>query len=151
MKHLILFFIIIFGFLLIQFIPTTIMCTTDYIHPQAIINESTINSGGRGVFAIRNYKGGETIEICPCVKTETDKIDGKFRDYLFKFDDKMSLVGLGYCSMYNHSDTPNGHWSIVDEGKIKITAEKNINKGEEIFVSYGDAYWASRSKILKKN
>jgi SET domain-containing protein len=122
------------------------MCKTDYIQPQAIINESTINGGGRGVFAIRNYKQGELIEICPCIKIEIDKINGKFRDYLFGFDDKMALVGFGYCSLYNHSDTPNSKWTVVNENKIKIRAEKDINKGEEIFVSYGNAYWTTRTK-----
>ena len=60
------------------------------------------------------------------------------------------MIGFGYCSMYNHSDTPNATWEILDEEKIKITVTKNIAEGEEIFVSYGREYWKTRVDLLDK-
>ena len=153
MKYLLIVFIIILGFLLIKCLPieSFSVVSNDYIHPHAIINKSTINGGGRGIFATKDYKEGEIIEICPCIKTETALIEGKCRDYLFGFDDETSLIGFGYCSIYNHSDDYNARWEVIDEYKIKIIAEKNIIAGEEIFVSYGDLYWEGRSHYLKKN
>lgn len=125
--------------------------TSKYKHPHAIIKTSTINNSGRGVFATKDYKKGEIIEICPCVKTETDKLHGRFRDYIFGLNETMSVVALGYCSIYNHSDTPNSSYEVINEYKMNITALKDIKAGEEIFVSYGDEYWASRSEKLTKN
>ena len=124
---------------------------SEYMHPNAIIKKSTIKNSGRGVFATKDYKKGDIIEICPCVKTETDELNGKFRDYIFELNDTMSVVAVGYCSIYNHSDTPNSRYEVINEYKMNITALKDIKAGEEIFVTYGDTYWASRSETLKKN
>jgi len=153
MKHLILFFLIILGFILIKCISKFkyLNMLSEYIHPNAIIKTSTINNGGRGVFATRDYKKGEIIEICPCVKTESDELNGRFRDYIFGLNETMSVVALGYCAIYNHSDTPNSSYEVINEYKMNITALQDIKAGEEIFVSYGDKYWESRADTLKKN
>ena len=154
MKHLIIFFIIILGFILIKCLPTEPFSNTnvpsDYIHPLAIINTSTVSGGGRGVFANKNYKKDDIVEICPCIKTEMDMVNGKIRDYIFGYDEKMALVALGYCSMYNHSDTPNVAYLSLDDEKMQITAIKNIKKGDEMFFSYGEDYWSSRTEYLNK-
>ena len=34
---------------------------------------------------------------------------------------------------------------ILNENKMEILAINDINKGEEIFVSYGDRYWDTRT------
>lgn len=50
---------------------------------------------------------------------------------------------LGYGSIYNHSNHNNAEWVWHDDTLI-ISAIKHINKGDEIFVSYGDKYWNAR-------
>ena len=74
----------------------------------------------------------------------------KLKDYFFQYDDEKSAVGLGYCSMYNHSDKPNASWYVLDESTLRIKARKDIEAGEEIFISYGDDYWDTRKELLKK-
>ena len=152
MKYLLIVLIILLGFLTIQFILINFNSVDliDYIQPHAIINESTINGGGRGIFATKDYMKGETIEICPCVKTESELMKGRFKDYIFRFDSTMSLVALGYCSVYNHSDDFNARWNVIDEYKIKIIAERDIITGDEIFISYGPFYWTTRAHLKKK-
>ena len=73
----------------------------------------------------------------------------KLKDYFFQYDDEKSAVGLGYCSMYNHSDNPNANWHVINSEKIKIKAARDIDVGDEIFVSYGDDYWSTREDALK--
>ena len=48
--------------------------------------------------------------------------------------------------MYNHSDQNNAEWEVINEKQIKVVAIQPIPKGQEIFVSYGDDYWAGKKK-----
>jgi len=147
MKHLILFLIIILGILYINCSSYESFdnMSIEYEPPSHDIKSSDI--GSRGVFATRNYKKGEILEVCPCIKQEHDNVIGKIADYLFNLNDKESLIAFGYCSMYNHSDEPNATWHIINENQMKIETIENIKKGDEIFISYGDDYWESRDIV----
>ena len=116
-----------------------------YLQPAAEIRHSD-RIGERGVFATRDYKRGDLIEVCPALKQTHELVDGQMSNYIFTYDDTFSLIGFGYCSMYNHSDQNNAEWEVVNEKQIKVMAIQPIAKGEEIFVSYGDDYWAGKKK-----
>jgi len=107
--------------------------------------------GHRGVFASKDYKAGETLEVCPCIKHPYNILEGKIQDYIFDFDEDNVLIAFGYCSMYNHVDNPNAEWEVLNENQLMIKAIKDIKKDEEIFVSYGDDYWTSRRNATKNN
>ena len=109
----------------------------------------TSKVGDRGVVASKDYKEGDILEVCPCIKQDIKTIAGKIIDYLFRYDDDYSLIAFGYCSMYNHLDDHNANWEVLNENQIVIKANKDIKKGEEIFVDYGENYWNSRE--MKKN
>lgn len=105
---------------------------------------------GLGVFATRDIKKGEIIEECPCLNVAGD-FQGQLPDYVFtsvKNPKTKYIIGLGYGSMYNHKDKPTAEWTVIDDYKMVIKALDNIPKGNEIFISYGDSYWASR--LLEK-
>lgn len=119
-----------------------------YIQPGAKIGISP-SLRERGVIATRNYKAGEIIEICPAIKQKDKYIKGKMEDYVFRYNHKYSLVGFGFCSMYNHADSENAKWDIVNSKQISITAKKAIQKGEEITISYGTRYWKTRGDEKK--
>lgn len=65
------------------------------------------------------------------------------------------LLPLGYGILYNHSETPNAYSKIIegpsdnkDGTKQKIMlfiANKQIEKHEEIFISYGKMWWRHRN------
>jgi SET domain-containing protein len=149
MRYLLIFLIIfIIGSILLQCPTLELFEDLNYQSPKAGIKISK-KLKSRGVFAFKNYKKGEVIEVCPCIADSTEIFDGVIGDYLFNYDDDTSLVAFGYCSMYNHSDDYNALWEIISKEKIKVYATKNITKGEEIFVSYGDAYWESRGSATK--
>jgi len=151
MKHLIIFLIIILGILIVKCstIETFSDTSEKYVQSEAKLKYS-YQIEGRGAFATRDYTAGEIIEVCPSILQKTDEAHGKVRDYLFKYDEEYSMIGFGYCSMYNHSDKENATWHIIDEEKMKIVATKNISKGDEIFVSYGDDYWKTRLDHMDK-
>lgn len=127
--------------------PFTGSGSMSYHLPNVEIKKSS-TIGERGVFAVRDYAPGDSIEVCPCIKQENCYIDGEVNNYVFSYDDDHSLIGFGYCSMYNHSDSNNAEWDVLSEHKIQVKAIKPIRKGEEIFISYGDEYWADRGGKL---
>ena len=119
----------------------------EYIIPNVTIGHS-LKINDRGVFANQDYKEGDIIEICPALQQSKKHSDGNIKNYLFHLNDETDLVGFGYCSMYNHSEKPNASW-VVNEDSIQIYATSDINKDEEIFVSYG-SNWFSQRNIIQK-
>jgi len=121
-----------------------------YKLPDATIKYS-YKIGSNGVFANNKISKGDIIEVCPALIEKTDNLGhtNKLSDYHFQYDKENSLIGLGYCSMYNHSDSPNAEWIVLDKNTLKIKALEDIEVGEEIFVSYGDDYWKSRTQLQK--
>ena len=154
MKHLIIFLIIIIGILLIKCstVETFVDIVTDkYIVPDINIKYSyQIESNGG--FSNKKINKGDIIEVCPIILEKTIAINNteKLKNYHFNYDNEKSAIALGYCSMYNHSDTPNASWVIIDETSMKIQATTDIESDEEILVSYGNEYWNTRKDLLKK-
>ena len=100
---------------------------------------------GRGVFAGKDFKKGELIEVCPVLLFTAH--DGHMAwlahasvldRYYFDFDEKHSALAFGYGSLYNHSKRPNAEYSANTETReIVIYALKNIKKDSQIFIDYG--------------
>ena len=54
--------------------------------------------------------------------------------------------------MYNHSSQENAVPRYDDHNHtIKIFANKQINKGDEITINYGPKYWSSRNIVPSSN
>ena len=111
------------------------------------IDKSPIH--GWGVFAKVDIEENEIIEECPLLVLPISKgeVTSLLIDYRFNWpqgnDFEEQVVGLGYASLYNHSDNANAYW-ISDLGKktFKFFSSKKIEQGQEIFIWYGDVdYW----------
>jgi len=116
---------------------------------------------GRGVFASDIIKKDDLIEVAPLVRLEWKlryQYDRVIRDYCWVNtkcecqDCKMHGPGLylamGYGSMYNHHDSPNTNIKLDYENlKLIVTANRDILKDEEIFISYGERYFKSSRRI----
>lgn len=111
----------------------------------------------RGVFATEDIKKDEIIEICPMIILGfrmNYHHDPAIRDYCFthtcpcdecKRHGGHFLMVLGYGQIYNHHDDNNARISFnLKESLAFIQANREIRKDEEIFVSYGDAYFKNR-------
>jgi SET domain-containing protein len=115
------------------------------------IKESHVHQ--RGVFATKNIKKGDLIELIPVIydiNKEDVKNTSVLTNYLFTKNDKMILL-LGYGSLYNHSDEHNAEWNIYNDNMAILYALKDIPIGHEIYVNYGNTFWnsAERTKIIK--
>ena len=105
------------------------------------------NIHGRGIFATRDIKCTEVIEYVPVVPFNRDDVrpDTILLDYdIGHPDGKQATMMFGYGALYNHRNNHNANWKFIDDKTMVITANRNINKDEEIFVNYGANYWKSR-------
>ena len=112
------------------------------IYPSSFIylNKSKIPESGKGVFASKNIKTGEIIEVAPILVLEfRDFIDTRWNllfEYYFWMDDYVALA-LGFASMYNHAQNANAKYELNREEKtIIFTAIKDIKKDSEICFNY---------------
>jgi SET domain-containing protein len=107
---------------------------------------------GYGVFAGKNMKKGELLEECYFILTKGG--DKTLDDFYFEAKGKGQYkyaLFTGFGIVYNHSDEPNGDYFINIKNRVTtFKAKKDIKKGEEIFISYGDEWFSSRHKKFKK-
>lgn len=113
-----------------------------------VINSKCIlhnqNIGGRGVFANQCFRKNEIIEISPYIETPRETVQGTFIDYVFEKDEDTFILCFGNISMINHNDDYNVELTI-DEDNVILVATKDIEKDEELLISYGEQYWNARS------
>jgi SET domain-containing protein len=107
------------------------------------VSDSKIPNAQRGVFAAKNIKMGEIIEICPIIEIPSHQtpevINGELRNYVYFFGPKKEkmLLALGFGSIYNHSQAANAIYIIKPKEKtIQFVAGHEIKKNEEITVNY---------------
>lgn len=110
---------------------------------------------GRGVFAMRKFRMGETIERCPVIVIPASEAplirDTRLAHYYFEWGDdcKQAAIALGYGSLYNHSYSPNARYEFREaEECLEFIALGDIQAGEEITINYNNL-GPSASQALK--
>ena len=109
---------------------------------------------GRGVFALRDIKKGEVVEISPVVIVPATSIpdDGEAPDgYVLDWDPETEgeehCMPLGYIMMYNHSNEPNLMLeNDMEELTITAFANRAIKAGEELTWNYACELWFDEEK-----
>jgi SET domain-containing protein len=102
---------------------------------------------GRGVIATKDIAKGETIEVCPVLELTSDEANGVLTDYIVGLGDDVdgSALMLGYGSLYNHAEDPNAEYLHETDDAYSFVATRDIAAGEEVTISYGKEWWASRA------
>jgi SET domain-containing protein len=125
-----------------------------YISDKIEVRDSEIH--GRGVFAKENIPAGTLIEECHYMPLERkwDDMETILQEYVFawpKVNWKMSVIVLGFGSIYNHSRNNNADWDTdIEKDVFRFFTVKDIYKDEEICTNYGPSYEKYvRSKELK--
>jgi SET domain-containing protein len=98
---------------------------------------------GFGLFARRQYKRGEFVAEYTGRRISTKEADALSTRYLFEIDENWTVDGSPRSNIaryMNHSCDPNCEADIVD-GKILISAIRDIEVGEELTFDYGDEYF----------
>ena len=116
---------------------------------QVIVKKSPIH--GYGVFAQKDMVVGEILEECYGLDFFCD--NACLSDYTFAASEPPPVTRMltGFGSLYNHSDTPNaGYAADQQERIVTFTAMRPIRAGEEIFTSYGKAWFSFRNISIKR-
>lgn len=98
---------------------------------------------GQGLFATASYKKGEFVIEYTGKKISTKDAEYLTTRYLFELDTDWTIDGSPRSNIaryINHSCDPNCESDVVD-GRIIITAIKNIQVGEELSFDYGEEYY----------
>lgn len=98
---------------------------------------------GRGLFATKKIKAGTVVEVSPVIVF--DKVEGYFHTntlmnhYVYSWGNKgESALALGHGSLFNHSSEANVNYKTNLRAKtITFWAERDIEKGEQLFIDYG--------------
>jgi SET domain-containing protein len=108
---------------------------------------------GRGMFAVDDIPKDTIIERAPLIpiNRREDVTPGSLLSkYDIAYKDGKHAIMLGYASIYNHSDDNNVIWDFEpDEDIIYIKTIRDIQRDEEVFVSYGPRYWG-QSRLQEK-
>jgi SET domain-containing protein len=100
-------------------------------------------SMGRGVFTSEPIPLGTIVEISPViVMGPEDRIlldKTPLHDYIFEWgeDRKQCCMAMGYVPVYNHALPSNCEYEMdYDDDTITVTAVRDIEPGEELFINY---------------
>ena len=98
---------------------------------------------GRGVFTSELIAKDTVVEVAPVIvmsSADRQKMDETLlHDYIFEWGEGKNecCMALGYVPMYNHSYTSNCEYEMDFAAQtITITAMREINAGEELFINY---------------
>lgn len=94
---------------------------------------------GLGVFSIVKCEKGHVLECAPVLVLNTSDtsqaLDMSLSSYIYRLSRYRCLIGLGYCSLYNHSSEPNIEF-YVEENCIRMQAIRPIYKDQELLIDY---------------
>lgn len=105
------------------------------------IYTSTIPDAGLGVFA------NEDIMACEHIDFYTgDRMSFPMSKYYFQIEDGIGIDAGSYprCYMAMINDgfeKNNCKFAVAKDKQVSVWSIRDIKKGEELFVSYGDNYW----------
>ena len=96
---------------------------------------------GMGVFAGRDFKKGEVLEVCPVLRVKPSEVKHldktSLSNHYFEWPDGGGALAMGYGSLYNHSWAATARAEHdVEAETLTYTAVRKIRKGEEITINY---------------
>ena len=107
-----------------------------------------VGGKGRGVFALRKFINGETIERAPVIVLKEDPWEllnqTTLSNYYFAWGARASALALGFASLYNHSERPNAKViRHLGDSVMEFVAVRDIEPGEEITHTHQCSAWLS--------
>ena len=98
---------------------------------------------GKGLFSLEPLTRGMFVAEYTGVKIPTEEANRLSSRYLFEVDSEWSIDGSPESNVaryINHSCDPNTEAEIID-GRIVIYASRDISKGSELTLDYGQEYF----------
>lgn len=136
-----------------------------YLENNLVIRRSKIPGAGKGLFTkVAIQKGTRIVEYKGRIeKWSKVKHEDGYNGYLLQVNQRIAINALPYkkalgrfandaLGLQKITGLTNNAEYILEGNRCFIDAKKDIQKGEEILVSYGREYWTLIKKIqnLKK-
>lgn len=114
------------------------------IEAPALLIRETGTAKGRGVFASRDFRQGEVVEVAPVLvlKCDFDDLPELLKTYVFDWETltgvpRAHAVALGYGSMYNHANPASlCYQADARTAVMRYVAARDIRRGEELTINY---------------
>jgi hypothetical protein len=124
-----------------------------------IVGESTIDGAGRGLFSKKELESGSLICDYYGKTLSKEEVEGEGCDgeYIFearmkegiRYIDAKDLLSCWGRFINDPLDDHKVNAKVVVRGKrLMVIATTEIEPGDEIFISYGAAYWMDRLDVL---
>jgi SET domain-containing protein len=119
---------------------------------------------GWGVFSLQPIPANSTIETAPGIIVPQQFLNTCYfvatadglkpseivlDQYGLGWTDGNVFFPLGWIGLYNHSDEPNAIFAVHSEKTLSVISLKAIAADEEIFVYYGEDWWAKKPFLQK--
>jgi hypothetical protein len=126
------------------------------IHPPDVYVAETLTGKGRGVFAGRDFREAEVVEIAPVIVIENEAVELLRRTTLRTYDfdwqvlaktgHPATAIASGYGSMYNHANPANMMYQADPLAlTLVFTAARDVSREEELTINYnargGGSVW----------
>ncbi len=130
-----------------------------YTAPSNIIDQNG-NSIGLGLYSLTDIRRGEKIAEYKGILIETSAAKHKkyISDYVFEINSKWSIDAKDYPKSFARFCNDPVNPKLVnaellpEEGlRVFLFAKKDIEAGDEIFVSYGPEYWCDTFHLERVN
>ena len=111
------------------------------LRPPSVCVKNTGTPKGRGVFALRAFKKGEVVEVCPVVlfRMPFEELPEEIRKFVYdwaRMPDTNALA-LGYGSLYNHGNPASLRYEADESGLLlRFIAVRDVAADEELTINY---------------
>lgn len=114
-----------------------------FIDGRLYVDTSTLPNSGYGVFTRGFIPKNTVIEIAHTIHIPAE--EREYMSTILKYDFSSpngydTLIAMGYGGIYNNHKEPNVDWISTDK-TIVYKTNKDVQSGEELFVTYGSAYF----------
>jgi len=120
---------------------------TNRIHPPDVYVGDTLTGRGRGVFAGRDFRKAELVEVAPVIVIENEATEILRQTILRTYDfdwqvlagteHRATAIAAGYGGMYNHENPANMIYRADPVAlTLVFTAARDISRGEELTINY---------------
>jgi SET domain-containing protein len=117
------------------------------IHPPDVYVDDTPTGKGRGVYAGRDFREGEVVEVAPVIVIENRESEllrhTLLRTYDFDWrvlartETPATAIAGGYGGMYNHANPANMAYHADPVSlTLAFTAARDIDREEELTINY---------------
>ena len=119
------------------------------------IKPSNIAGAGKGLYAAREFKKGESVTVYTGDVTTDPEEEHGGSHYVFALNRRVTIdaarTNTAPGRLANHASPGNLTWVVNNRDRtVRLVATRAIRAGQELLVSYGQAYWRRAKEMASQ-